>query len=179
MLYIQIVKRITPGTSLLVKWLRLYTSNAGRVGLIPGQGTKILDAVWCSQKVKKIINRVNPKSSHYKERIIIFLFIYRRWWSESVSHSVVSSSLWPPGLYPARFLCPWTAPGKDTGEWVAVPFSRGSSWPRNRTQISCIAGRFFTAELWGKPHRRWWVFIKVIMINISWCMYIKSLCCTP
>ena len=29
-------------------------------------------------------------------------------------------------------------------EWVAMPFSRGSSWPRDRTQISCIAGRFFT-----------------------------------
>ena len=29
-------------------------------------------------------------------------------------------------------------------EWVAVPFSRGSSWPRNWSQVSCIAGRFFT-----------------------------------
>ena len=28
-------------------------------------------------------------------------------------------------------------------EWVAVPFSRGSSWPRDRTRVSCIAGRFF------------------------------------
>ena len=29
-------------------------------------------------------------------------------------------------------------------EWVAYPFSRGSSWPRNWTEISCIAGGFFT-----------------------------------
>ena len=29
-------------------------------------------------------------------------------------------------------------------EWVAYPFSRGSSWPRNWTGASCIAGRFFT-----------------------------------
>ena len=28
-------------------------------------------------------------------------------------------------------------------EWVAVSFSRGSSQPWNRTQVSCIAGRFF------------------------------------
>ena len=28
--------------------------------------------------------------------------------------------------------------------WVAFFFSRGSSRPRNRTQVSCIAGRFFT-----------------------------------
>ena len=31
-----------------------------------------------------------------------------------------------------------------TLEWVAFPFSRGSSWPRHRTGVSCIAGRFFT-----------------------------------
>ena len=30
-------------------------------------------------------------------------------------------------------------------EWVAVPFSRGSSQPRDRTQVSCVAGRFFTS----------------------------------
>ena len=29
-------------------------------------------------------------------------------------------------------------------EWVAYPFSRGSSWPRNWTGVSCIAGGFFT-----------------------------------
>ena len=29
-------------------------------------------------------------------------------------------------------------------EWVAYPFSRRSSWPRNHTRVSCIAGRFFT-----------------------------------
>ena len=28
--------------------------------------------------------------------------------------------------------------------WVAVPFSRGSSQPRDQTQVSCIEGRFFT-----------------------------------
>ena len=29
-------------------------------------------------------------------------------------------------------------------EWVAIPFSRGSSQPRDRTQVSWTAGRFFT-----------------------------------
>ena len=29
-------------------------------------------------------------------------------------------------------------------EWVAIPFSRGSSRSRNRTQLSCTASRFFT-----------------------------------
>ena len=29
-------------------------------------------------------------------------------------------------------------------EWVAISFSRGSSWSRDQTWISCIVGRFFT-----------------------------------
>ena len=36
-------------------------------------------------------------------------------------------------------------------EWVAISFSRGSSQPRDRNRVSCIAGEFFTTELPGKP----------------------------
>ena len=40
-------------------------------------------------------------------------------------------------------------------EWVAVPSSRGSSWPRDRTcisYISCIAsGYFTTSTTWESP----------------------------
>ena len=39
-----------------------------------------------------------------------------------------------PGILQARIL-----------EWVAFPFSRGSSQPRDQTQVSCIAGGFFTS----------------------------------
>ena len=42
------------------------------------------------------------------------------------------------GIFQARVL-----------EWVAISFSRGSSWPRDWTQVSCIAGRRFT--LWAPP----------------------------
>ena len=36
-------------------------------------------------------------------------------------------------------------------KWVVIPFSRGSSQPRDQTQVSRIAGRFFTFEPPGKP----------------------------
>ena len=39
-------------------------------------------------------------------------------------------------------------------EWVAYPFTRGSSWPRNWTGFSCIAGRFFTC--WATREALWW-----------------------
>ena len=32
-------------------------------------------------------------------------------------------------------------------EWVAIPFSRESSWPRARIRVSCTKGRFFPS-LW-------------------------------
>ena len=54
-------------------------------------------------------------------------------WSQS--HSVVSDSLWPQGILQARIL-----------EWVAFPFSRGSTQSRDQTQVSHTAGGFFTSR---------------------------------
>jgi len=58
-------------------------------------------------------------------------------------------------------------------EWVAISFSRGSSWPRDWTQayvlqsISCISGGFFTDQAtrearlagWGRGGQ--WVYLKL------------------
>ena len=67
------------------------------------------------------------------------------------SHEVVFNSFSipvdcsPPGssvhrIFPARILV-----------WVAMSFSRESFQPRDRTLISCLAGRFFTNEPPGNP----------------------------
>ena len=40
------------GTFGMVQWLGLYASNAGVVGSIPGQRTKIPHAMWRGQKIK-------------------------------------------------------------------------------------------------------------------------------
>ena len=63
--------------------------------------------------------------------------------NESVSYSVVSNFLQlmdcslpgssVHGIPQARIL-----------EWVAIPFSRESSWLRHQTWVSCIAGGLFT-----------------------------------
>ena len=46
-------------------------------------------------------------------------------------------------------ICPWNFPGKDTG--VGCHFLlQGPSQPRDRTHVSCIADRLFTAEPQGK-----------------------------
>ena len=40
-------------------------------------------------------------------------------------------------------------------EWVAFPFSRRSSQPRDQTKVSCIAGRFFTSWATKKKNLGW------------------------
>ena len=48
-----------------------------------------------------------------------------------------------PWTVPTRLLCPWDSQARIL-VWVAIPFSRASSPPRDRTQISYILGGFFT-----------------------------------
>ena len=67
-------------------------------------------------------------NSHFKSRYTV-----------CVSRSVVSDPRTIHGILQARTL-----------EWIAVPFSRGSSWPTDQTQVSCIAGRFFIIWAIGK-----------------------------
>ena len=59
---------------------------------------------------------------------------------QSQSHSVVSDFLWPHGLFsPCNFL------GQNTGVGILSLLLVGSSQPRDRTQVSCNAGGFFTS----------------------------------
>ena len=42
-------------------------------------------------------------------------------------------------------------------EWIAILFSRRSFQPRDRTQVSCITGGFFTIEPLGRWGRENWM----------------------
>ena len=61
--------------------------------------------------------------------------------SESVSCSVMSLCYAMDGNLPGSSVHGILL--ARTLEWVAIPFSRGSFWPRDRTWVSCVAGRFF------------------------------------
>ena len=67
-----------------------------------------------------------------------------------VSSSVMSDSLWPHGLQPAKLLCPWDFPGKNTGVGCHFFLQRifltwGWTW------VSCITDRFFNARATRDP----------------------------
>ena len=52
-------------------------------------------------------------------------------------------------------------------ERIAVPFSRGSSWPRGWVPVSGIAGRFL--PVWATVHLRLWKYpFRVVCICFYW-----------
>ena len=57
--------------------------------------------------------------------------------------------------------------------WVAISFSRGLSWTRDQTQVSCITDRFFTvwatreALQWGIWLQLWWAKWNVSLSEVS------------
>ena len=71
-----------------------------------------------------------------------------------LSRSVKSDCLRPHGLGP---------PGSSVHgilqarilEWVAMPSSKGSSQPKGQTQVSLIAGGFFTIWATKEAHDYW------------------------
>ena len=49
---------------------------------------------------------------------------------------------------------PWNSPGRIL-EWVAFPFSKGSSQPRDQTQVSLSASGFFTSRATREAQEYW------------------------
>ena len=67
-----------------------------------------------------------------------------------------SESEWKSLSRVQLFVTPWSVDGILQArilDWVAVPFSRGSSKPRAQTHESCIAGGFFTS--WATRETQW------------------------
>ena len=80
-----------------------------------------------------------------------------------LSCSVVSDSLWPHGLYSPPGSCVRGILQARILEWVAIPSSRGSSWPSDGIWVSCISyigSQVFTTVPPGKlPAGGWWYWI--------------------
>ena len=67
------------------------------------------------------------------------------------SCSIMSSSLQPHGLKPARLFCPWDIPGKNTGVGCHFFLQGIFSTQGSNPQSPALAGRDFTTEPPGKP----------------------------
>ena len=129
-----------------------------------GQVSLANDSPWSHKSWTQRINYTTTGESIWRWELVKFI---RSWeWNPHIKISVFtketsesffcccflpreSVSLSPIGLFvtpwtlATRFLCPWNSPGKNTGVGC-IPFFRGFSQPRDWTQVSCIADRFFT-----------------------------------
>ena len=110
-------------------------SNEGDAGLISDWGAKILHALW-------------PKSQSIQQKQYCNKFNKDLKNSPWVLVWVLDAQLCPTLCNPMD----WSPPGSSVHgilqgrilEWVAISFSRGSPQPKDRTQVFCTAGRFFT-----------------------------------
>ena len=80
--------------------------------------------------------------------VCVHIYIYVKWSEVKVAQLYLTlcvSMDWNPPGFSVHGI-----PQAEILEWVAVPFSRGASWPRNWTWVSLIAGRFFTIWATGE-----------------------------
>ena len=78
-----------------------------------------------------LIYFIHSINSVYKVKVKVLVTPLRLTLCDSMDWSPQVSSA--HGILQARIL-----------EWVVITFSKGSSWPRDQTQISCIASSFIT-----------------------------------
>ena len=132
-------------TNLLISWRHFWkilqsnlgeTALAGRRNSIPHDSLSLNSSVLSAFQCRHLQLLLCHSLLQMKGSEKTFSSIH------SVGHSVILDSLWPVdcslpgssvhGIFQARKL-----------EWVAIFFSRRSSWPRGWTQVSYIAGRLF------------------------------------
>ena len=154
---------------MVIYMFQCYSLKSSHPCLLP-QSLKIcslyLCLFWCL--IYKVIVIIFLNSVYLcKYTVLLFLFLTYFTPYVCVCCLVMSNSLQPMdcslpgssihGILQARIL-----------EWVAISFSRGSSQPRNKTQVFCIAGRCFTLWATGKatiPSKlgiRWYQRVHVV-----------------
>ena len=85
----------------------------------------------CSVFLSLILEKVPASFLWYIFKYILLVAQSYLTLCDSMNCNLLGSSV--HGVLQARIL-----------EWVAIPFSGGSSQPRGQTLVFCIAGRFFT-----------------------------------
>ena len=104
----------------------------GPIGLLSALTSKFHPTLWDSTWRNKRHEIVDTRENNVGNR------------SGSVSHSVVSDSLWPHKLSPTSSSVHGILQARIL-DWLAISFSRGSSWCRDWCPVSCLAGRFFVS----------------------------------
>ena len=137
-------------TSLVVQWLKHHTSMAGDTSLIPGWRAKIPQVMWKSLSRGWLF--ATPWIVHEILQVGVL-----KWVVFPFSRVIFPTQGLNPGLLHCRRIFYQLSHKESPAilEWVAYPFSRGLSQPRNQTEVSCIAGRFFTNWAIRETNKSW------------------------
>ena len=127
--YVSPAPRPVGAWEILVEWMNRF-NNIQQV-----ERGKENNVSLCHHRVFYFAMEANWRATKYHLLCAVCLV------AQSLSHGQLFATPWTiahqaslsMGILQARIL-----------EWVAIPFSRGSSEPGNQTQVSCIAGGFFT-----------------------------------
>ena len=119
-------------TEVLWVWVHYHTAQRA----IPTGGLEVPDSEW-SRNVQEL-QSWGLSSLNESHRVCVLV-------TRSCPLFVTPMDCNPPdssvhGILQARIL-----------DLVAIPFSRGSSWPRDWTQVSCIAGIYYLSHQ-GSPN---------------------------
>ena len=86
----------------------------------------------------------------------------------------MSDSLWPPGLWPSRLLCPWTFPGKNTGvgchyHFQCIIASQGSNLHTLHWQMDS----WLLSHLGSLPATHIATLLLIFLLNITLVLQVK------
>ena len=83
--------------------------------------------------------------------------------SESVTRSIVSNSLQPHGLQPARLLCAWDSTGRNAGVGCRSLLQGNLPDPGIKSRLTALQADSLPSEPPGKP----WSYLRSILISAS------------
>ena len=129
--------------------------------LLMYRNTKILNkmlAKWIQKYIKRIIQHDQ----------VGFIIGMQEWFNICILINVINMcpTLVTPWIVASQVLLSTGILQARILEWAAISFSRGSSWPRNQTQISCIAGRFFTHWVTREAQSMWYIILTNLRIKV-------------
>ena len=120
-----------------------------------------------------VIFRLWPHGLHHTGLLYPWIFSRPDYWSGlpcPPPGDLPNSGIKPRSLALKAGSLPAEPPGAPRLlEWIAYPFFRGSSWPRNRTRVSCIAGGFFTS--WATTEALSGIIDDLLIVLWRWWFY--------
>ena len=93
---------------------------------------------------------------------------------ESVSHSAMSDSFVTPWAVAHQAPLSMGFSGQEFWSGLSFPSPGGSSWPRDRSRVSCVAGRCFIVWATTSHHATYYLVICFLNEQCAWDFFLPA-----